>query len=78
MVCFLLEEGGSVEGCADASLLPVTGSTFGGNPLACAVGIAALEVVEEERLAENAEKCVDGVLVKHLKSVSVILFIPAT
>lgn len=31
------------------------GSTFGGNPLACKVAIAALEVVKEERLAENAE-----------------------
>ncbi|EAR00922.1 ornithine--oxo-acid transaminase [Maribacter sp. HTCC2170] len=31
------------------------GSTFGGNPLACAVAIAALEVVKEENLAENAE-----------------------
>ncbi len=30
------------------------GSTFGGNPLACAVAIAALEVVREEKLAENA------------------------
>ncbi len=30
------------------------GSTFGGNPLACAVAMAALEVVEEENLAENA------------------------
>ena len=32
------------------------GSTFGGNPLACAVAIAALEVVKEENLAENAFK----------------------
>jgi ornithine--oxo-acid transaminase len=32
------------------------GSTFGGNPVAAAVAIAALEVVEEERLAENAER----------------------
>ncbi|MEM6963445.1 MAG: ornithine--oxo-acid transaminase [Bacteroidota bacterium] len=32
------------------------GSTFGGNPLACAVAMAALEVVKEEKLAENAEK----------------------
>lgn len=32
------------------------GSTFGGNPLACAVAIAALNVVKEEALAENAEK----------------------
>ncbi len=30
------------------------GSTFGGNPLACAVATAALEVIKDERLAENA------------------------
>ncbi|MEJ1222207.1 ornithine--oxo-acid transaminase [Sediminicola sp. 1XM1-17] len=30
------------------------GSTFGGNPVAAAVGIAALEVVKEENLAQNA------------------------
>ena len=32
------------------------GSTFGGNPIACAVAIAALDVVEEEKLSERAEK----------------------
>lgn len=32
------------------------GSTFGGNPLACAVAMAALDVVEEEKLAEKAAK----------------------
>ncbi|WP_373056047.1 ornithine--oxo-acid transaminase [Zunongwangia sp. H14] len=32
------------------------GSTFGGNPLACAVAHAALEVIKDENLAENAEK----------------------
>jgi ornithine--oxo-acid transaminase len=32
------------------------GSTFGGNPIAAKVAIAALEVVEEEKLAENAER----------------------
>lgn len=31
------------------------GSTFGGNPLACAVSVAALEVVINEKLADNAE-----------------------
>jgi len=31
------------------------GSTFGGNPIAAAVAIAALEVITEEELAENAE-----------------------
>ena len=30
------------------------GSTFGGNPMACAVSIAALEVLEEENLAERS------------------------
>ena len=32
------------------------GSTFGGNPLACAVALAALDVVEEEKLSERAEE----------------------
>ncbi|MBB6682220.1 ornithine--oxo-acid transaminase [Aequorivita sp. 609] len=32
------------------------GSTFGGNPVAAAVAMAALTVVKEENLAENAEK----------------------
>ncbi len=32
------------------------GSTFGGNPLACAVAIAALKVIKDEDLAENADK----------------------
>lgn len=32
------------------------GSTFGGNPLACKVAMAALEVAIEENLAENAQK----------------------
>jgi len=32
------------------------GSTFGGNPLACAIATAALKVVEDEKLAENALK----------------------
>ena len=31
------------------------GSTFGGNPVACRASMAALEVVREERLTENAD-----------------------
>ncbi|MEO8110165.1 MAG: ornithine--oxo-acid transaminase [Ginsengibacter sp.] len=38
------------------------GSTYGGNPLACKVAIAALEVLKEEKMAENAEKM--GVLLR--------------
>ncbi|MEH7504461.1 ornithine--oxo-acid transaminase [Neobacillus drentensis] len=30
------------------------GSTFGGNPLACAVSLAALDVIEEEKLADRS------------------------
>jgi len=32
------------------------GSTFGGNPLACKVAMAALQVLEEEKLADNAQR----------------------
>lgn len=32
------------------------GSTYGGNPLACAVAIEALQVILDEKMAENAEK----------------------
>ncbi|KAF2333596.1 ornithine--oxo-acid transaminase [Flavobacterium ginsenosidimutans] len=32
------------------------GSTFGGNPVAAAVAIAALDVIKDEKLAENAER----------------------
>ncbi|MCO4822625.1 MAG: aminotransferase class III-fold pyridoxal phosphate-dependent enzyme, partial [Flavobacteriaceae bacterium] len=44
---------------ADDSIMNVIqpgnhGSTFGGNPVAAAVAIAALEVVQDEGLAENA------------------------
>lgn len=32
------------------------GSTYGGNPLACAVAVAALEVLKEEHMAERSEE----------------------
>ena len=38
------------------------GSTYGGNPLACAVAIEALEVLKDEQLAENAEQM--GILLR--------------
>ena len=39
------------------SLVPGThASTFGGNPIACAGGIAAFEAIEEEGLLENAQR----------------------
>ncbi|XP_049615307.1 ornithine aminotransferase, mitochondrial [Syngnathus scovelli] len=46
--------------CDDEVMLTIKpgehGSTYGGNPIACRVAIAALEVMEEEKLAENAEQ----------------------
>lgn len=46
---------------ADNSIMEVIrpgqhGSTFGGNPLACAVVMSALAVIKDEKLAENAER----------------------
>ena len=43
--------------CTDRIKVPVKShtSTFGGNPTACAAALAALEVIEEEGLIENAE-----------------------
>lgn len=32
------------------------GSTYGGNPLGCAVSIRALELIEEEKMIENAQR----------------------
>ena len=41
-------------------------STFGGNPVACAAGLAVLEVLEEEKLQENARR-VGGLLARGLR-----------
>lgn len=32
------------------------GSTFGGNPIACKIAIASLEIIQDEKLAENADR----------------------
>ncbi|KAH8242147.1 hypothetical protein KR026_006423 [Drosophila bipectinata] len=46
--------------CNDSVMLCIKpgehGSTYGGNPLGCRVAMAALEVLQEEKLAENAFK----------------------
>ena len=46
--------------CNDEIMLNIKpgehGSTYGGNPLACKVAIAALQVLKDENMSENAEK----------------------
>ena len=46
--------------CDDDIMLSIKpgehGSTYGGNPLACAVAMEALKILVEENLAENAER----------------------
>nr|MBA3704807.1 aminotransferase class III-fold pyridoxal phosphate-dependent enzyme [Bacteroidota bacterium] len=44
------------------------GSTYGGNPLACKVGIAALTVLKEEKLSENSER-LGKILLNELKKI---------
>jgi ornithine--oxo-acid transaminase len=44
------------------------GSTYGGNPIAAKVSIAALEVIRDENLAENAER-MGKIFRKRLKSI---------
>ncbi|MBT3382118.1 MAG: aspartate aminotransferase family protein [Prolixibacteraceae bacterium] len=45
------------------------GTTFGGNHLACAAGIAVLDVIQQESLVENSEK-VGNYLMKKLAEIS--------
>ncbi|WP_431308872.1 ornithine--oxo-acid transaminase [Halalkalibacter flavus] len=59
--------------CADREILGVFepgshGSTFGGNPLACAVSIAALDVLEEEKLIERSNE-LGNYLLEKLKAI---------
>jgi ornithine aminotransferase len=44
------------------------GSTYGGNPIAAKVAIAALNVIQDEKLAENAEK-MGKIFRKRMKSI---------
>ncbi|WP_341657067.1 aminotransferase class III-fold pyridoxal phosphate-dependent enzyme [Blattabacterium cuenoti] len=47
------------------------GTTFGGNHLACTAGIAVLEIIEKEKLIENAKK-MGKILLKKLRIISEI------
>lgn len=49
------------------------GSTFGGNPLACAVGTAALDVFIDERLDQRAAE-LGAYFMKRLKDLNIPLF----
>jgi acetylornithine/N-succinyldiaminopimelate aminotransferase len=54
-------------GAAAAVFTPGThGSTFGGNPLACAAALATLEAIEEENLMKNAQ-AVGGLILSGLR-----------
>ncbi|XP_078500147.1 ornithine aminotransferase, mitochondrial [Lissotriton helveticus] len=63
--------------CNDEIMLTIKpgehGSTYGGNPLACRVAIAALEVLEEEKLSENAERMGDVLRAELMKTPSDIV-----
>lgn len=48
------------------------GTTFGGNPLACAAALAVLEVMESEKLMQNASKTGDY-LFSHLKEMTQLM-----
>eukprot|EP01098_Paradermamoeba_levis_P016069 TRINITY_DN8458_c0_g1_i1.p1 TRINITY_DN8458_c0_g1~~TRINITY_DN8458_c0_g1_i1.p1 ORF type:complete len:362 (+),score=94.59 TRINITY_DN8458_c0_g1_i1:135-1220(+) len=45
-------------------------NTFGGNPVACAVGLAVLEVIEKEKLQENSLKT-GGMFMERLEKTSI-------
>jgi ornithine--oxo-acid transaminase len=64
------------------------GSTYGGNPLASAIGIAALDVIIDEKLAERAEelgsyflsrlRCIDHPKVRQVRGRGLLLAIEFT
>jgi len=47
------------------------GTTFGGNHLACAAALAVVEVIEQEKLVENAKE-VGNFLINELKTIDAI------
>lgn len=51
----------------DAPILNAIGSTYGGNPVACAAALAVLDVIEEEGLLARAER-IGEVLTRELRA----------
>jgi predicted acetylornithine/succinylornithine family transaminase len=64
------------EALADGLPVGTHGSTFGGNPLACAAGLAVLEIFDEEKLVENAHE-VGGYLGVQLAEMAADASLPA-
>ena len=53
-----------------ASLTPGThGTTFGGNPVACAAALAVLDTIDKERLLENAT-AIGNFLIEELRTIA--------
>jgi acetylornithine/N-succinyldiaminopimelate aminotransferase len=53
-----------------SSLTPGShGTTFGGNPVSCAAGLATIEAIDEERVLENATR-VGAYLIERLREVA--------
>lgn len=53
-----------------ASLTPGShGTTFGGNPVACAAGLATIEAIDEERLLENTTR-IGSYMIERLREVA--------
>jgi 4-aminobutyrate aminotransferase/(S)-3-amino-2-methylpropionate transaminase len=52
----------------DSSHVGGLGGTYGGNPIACAASLAAIEIIESEKLVERARH-LEGILVGALKEI---------
>jgi 4-aminobutyrate aminotransferase/(S)-3-amino-2-methylpropionate transaminase len=52
----------------DSSHIGGLGGTYGGNPIACAASLAAIEIIEREKLVERARH-LEGILVSALKEI---------
>jgi 4-aminobutyrate aminotransferase/(S)-3-amino-2-methylpropionate transaminase len=52
----------------DSSHIGGLGGTYGGNPIACAASLAAIEIIESEKLVERARH-LEGILVSALKEI---------